>query len=84
MTILHHGPIEHRPCPSNSAEVTTTVLKRVLARQIKTAKKEKQLSNAGMARWMHRRRATLDRLLDPEYDAVTLTYSRKRAFHRRL
>lgn len=59
------------------AEVTSTAVKRVLARQIKAAMKEKQYSKAEMARRMHTSRAALDRLLDPEYDAVTLSTLRK-------
>jgi DNA-binding Xre family transcriptional regulator len=34
---------------------------------------EKQISKAEMARRMHTSRAALDRLLDPDYDAVTLS-----------
>jgi predicted XRE-type DNA-binding protein len=60
-------------------EVTATAIKRVLARQVKAAMKEKQLSKAEMARRMRTSRAPLDRLLDPEYDAVTLTTLRKAA-----
>jgi antitoxin HicB len=40
--------------------------------------KEKNLSKAEMARRMHTSRP-LDRLLDPEYDAVTLSTLRKAA-----
>jgi antitoxin HicB len=53
-------------------EVTATAIKRVLARQVEAAMKERKLSKAEMARRMHTSRAALDRLLDPEYDAVTL------------
>jgi DNA-binding Xre family transcriptional regulator len=60
-------------------EVTATALKRVLARQLEAAMKEKQLSKAEMARRMRTSRAALDRLLDPEYDAVTLNTLRKAA-----
>ena len=60
-------------------EVTATALKRVLARQLAAAMKEKQLSKAEMARRMRTSRAGLDRLLDPEYDAVTLSTLRKAA-----
>jgi antitoxin HicB len=60
-------------------EVTASALKRVLARQIEAAMKEKQLSKAEMARRMRTSRAALDRLLDPEYDAVTLNTLRKAA-----
>ena len=60
-------------------EVTATALKRVLARQLAVAMKEKQLSKAEMARRMRTSRAALDRLLDPEHDAVTLSTLRKAA-----
>lgn len=60
-------------------EVASSALKRVLARQVAAAMKEKQLSKAAMARRMHTSRAALDRLLDPEYDAVTLSTLRKAA-----
>ena len=54
-------------------EVTATAIKRVLARQVEAAMKEKNFSKAEMARRMHTSRASLDRLLDPENDAVTLS-----------
>jgi len=60
-------------------EVTASALKRVLARQVQAAMKEKQMSKAEMARRMRTSRAALDRLLDPEYDAVTLNTLRKAA-----
>jgi transcriptional regulator with XRE-family HTH domain len=41
--------------------------------------KEKQFSKAEMARRMHTSRAALDRLLNPEYGAVTLNTLRKAA-----
>lgn len=60
-------------------EVAATAIKRVLARQVEAAMKEKQLSKAEMARRMHTSRAALDRLLDPAYDAVTSNTLRKAA-----
>jgi len=60
-------------------EVTTAAIKRVLARQVEAAMKEKNFSKAEMARRMHTSRAALDRLLDPEYAAVTLSTLRKAA-----
>jgi antitoxin HicB len=60
-------------------EVTATAIKRVLARQLESAMKEKQLSKTEMARRMCTSRAALDRLLDPEYEAVTLSTLRKAA-----
>jgi antitoxin HicB len=60
-------------------EVTATAIKRVLARQIEAAMKEKHFSKAEMARRMQTSRAALDRLLDPDYEAVTLSTLRKAA-----
>ncbi len=60
-------------------EVTTSAIKRVLARQLEAAMKEKRFSKAEMARRMRTSRAALDRLLDPEYEAVTLSTLRKAA-----
>lgn len=60
-------------------EVTATAIKRVLARQVEAAMKERKFSKAEMARRMHTSRAALDRLLDPEYEAVTLSTLRKAA-----
>ncbi|MGO8758286.1 MAG: helix-turn-helix domain-containing protein [Terracidiphilus sp.] len=60
-------------------EVTAAALKRVLARQLADAMKEKNFTKAEMARRMRTSRAALDRLLDPEYDAVTLGTLRKAA-----
>lgn len=53
-------------------EVTATAIKRVLARQISEQMTQMQLSKAAMAKRMHTSRAALDRLLDPENNAVTL------------
>ena len=53
-------------------EVTAAAIKRVLARQIEHAMKEKGLPEAEMARRMHTSRAALDRLLNPQNGAVTL------------
>ena len=60
-------------------QVTATAVKRVLARQVEAAMKEKNFSKAEMARRMRTSRAALDRLLDAEYDAVTLSTLRKAA-----
>lgn len=60
-------------------DVSASALKRVLARQVAAAMEEKQFSKAEMARRMGTSRAALDRLLDPEYDAVTLSTLRKAA-----
>lgn len=60
-------------------DVSAVALKRVLARQVAAAMEEKQFSKAEMARRMGTSRAALDRLLDPDYDAVTLSTLRKAA-----
>jgi len=60
-------------------EVTANAIKRVLARQVEAAMKEKSFSKAEMARRMRTSRAALDRLLDPDYDAITLSTLRKAA-----
>ena len=60
-------------------EVSANAIKRVLARQVEAAMKEKHFSKAEMARRMHTSRAALDRLLDPQYEAVTLSTLRKAA-----
>jgi len=53
-------------------EVTAAAIKRVLARQIERAMKDRHLSKAAMARMMETSRPALDRLLDPENDSLTL------------
>ncbi len=53
-------------------EVTTAAVKRVLARQLATAMAEKDVSKTDMARRMKTSRAQLNRLLDPDNEAVTL------------
>jgi len=53
-------------------EVTEVALKRVLAWQVEQAMKERGLTKSKMARSMQTSRAALDRLLDPEYESVTL------------
>ncbi len=60
-------------------EVSGAAIKRVLARQVEAAMKEKNVSKAEMARRMHTSRAALDRLLDPNYEAITLSTLRKAA-----
>jgi antitoxin HicB len=61
-------------------EVTATAIKRVVARQVEAAMQQKGLTKAEMARRMHTSRAALDRLLDPDNPAVTLTTLQKAAF----
>jgi antitoxin HicB len=65
-------------------EVTATAIKRVLARQVEAARREKNFSKAEMVRRMQTSRAALDRLLAPEYAAVTLSTLRKAAVGREL
>ncbi|PYT26666.1 MAG: Fis family transcriptional regulator [Acidobacteria bacterium] len=60
-------------------EVNANAIKRVVARQVEDAMKQKRLTKAEMARRMHTSRAALDRLLDPKNDAVTLVTLRKAA-----
>jgi len=60
-------------------EVSATAIKRVLARQLEAAMKKKRLSKAEMARRMHTSRAALNRLLDPDNDALTLSTLQKAA-----
>jgi antitoxin HicB len=60
-------------------EVSANAIKRVIARQVEDAMKEKHLTRTEMARRMHTSRAALDRLLDPDYEAITLTTLRKAA-----
>ncbi|MDP2603881.1 MAG: helix-turn-helix transcriptional regulator [Deltaproteobacteria bacterium] len=60
-------------------EVAASAIKRVLARQVAAAMKERKFSKSEMARRMHTSRAALDRLLDPEYDGITLNTLKKAA-----
>ncbi|HEX3876497.1 MAG TPA: helix-turn-helix transcriptional regulator [Bryobacteraceae bacterium] len=60
-------------------EASAGAIKRVLARQIAAAMEEKNVTKAEMAKRMHTSRASLDRLLDPENGAVTLTTLQKAA-----
>ncbi|HVN06880.1 MAG TPA: helix-turn-helix transcriptional regulator [Bryobacteraceae bacterium] len=60
-------------------EVAASAIKRVLARQVEAAMKERNFSKAEMARRMRTSRAALDRLLDPDYNGVTLSTLQKAA-----
>ena len=60
-------------------EVTASAIKRVLARQVEAAMRERNFSKSEMARRMRTSRATLDRLLDPKYDAINLDTLQKAA-----
>ena len=54
-------------------EVSAAAIKRVVTRQVEDAMEQKGLTKAEMARRMHTSRAALDRLLDPENAAITLS-----------
>ena len=60
-------------------KVSATAIKRVVARQVEAAMHQKGLTKVEMARRMRTSRAALDRLLDPENDAVTLSTLQKAA-----
>lgn len=53
-------------------EVEQTAIKRVIALQLSQLMAVQQLSKTEMAQRMKTSRASLDRLLDPENDSVTL------------
>lgn len=54
------------------ADVEAVALKRVMAWQLAQAMEQRHLSKAAMARAMKTSRSQVDRLLDPENDALTL------------
>jgi DNA-binding Xre family transcriptional regulator len=60
-------------------DTTSAATKRVLARQLEAAMNDRKMSKAEMAKRMHTSRAALDRLLDPENRAVTLSTLQKAA-----
>jgi len=60
-------------------KVTAAGIKRVVARQVEAAMHQKGLTKLEMARRMHTSRAALDRLLDPQNEAVTLSTLQKAA-----
>ena len=53
-------------------EVTARAIKRVIARQLDAQMRHHGLTKSAMARRMRTSRAQLDRLLDPDNEAVTL------------
>ena len=59
--------------------VSAVAIKRVIARQVADAMQQKGLTKVEMARRMRTSRAALDRLLDPENNAVTLGTLQKAA-----
>jgi len=54
-------------------------IKRVLAYQIEQAMKEQNISKSDMAKRMNTSRCSLDRLLDPSNDSITLLTMKKAA-----
>ena len=54
------------------AEATARAVKKTLAWQFAEAMKDQRVTKASLARRMNTSRAQLDRLLDPENQAVTL------------
>jgi predicted XRE-type DNA-binding protein len=60
-------------------ETTNCAIKRVLARQLRQLMAEQGLSKSEMARRMRTSRPALERLLDPDNDAVTLNTLQKAA-----
>jgi DNA-binding Xre family transcriptional regulator len=60
-------------------ETTNRAIKRVLARQLRRLMAEQRLSKSEMARRMRTSRTALERLLDPDNDAVTLNTLQKAA-----
>jgi antitoxin HicB len=60
-------------------EVSASAIKRVVARQVEAAMEQKGLTKTEMAKRMHTSRAALDRLLDPENAAITLSTLQKAA-----
>ena len=61
-------------------ECTETAIKRVLAWQIEQEMKKNNLSKSAMARKMKTSRSSLDRILDPINESVTL-HTLKKAAH---
>lgn len=53
-------------------DCTAVAIKRVLARQVEQAMRERGLTKSAMAKAMHTSRPALDRLLDPANPSVTL------------
>ena len=60
-------------------ECTETSIKRVLAWQLEKEMKEKKLTKTALAKKMKTSRASLDRLLDPANESVTLQTLKKAA-----
>lgn len=61
-------------------ETEIKAVKKVIAYQIKTAMENQKLSKVQMASLMHTSRASLDRLLDPDNQGVTLSTLEKAVY----
>lgn len=61
------------------AEAEAVAIKRVLAFQISQLMREQNLSKTELARRMQTSRASVNRLLDPEYESATLNTLEKAA-----
>lgn len=60
-------------------ETAAKAIKRVLARQLEAAMKQRNLTKTEVARRMNTSRAVVNRLLDPDNDSLTLTTLQKAA-----
>jgi len=60
-------------------ETHEAAIKRTLAFQIEQAMKEQNISKSDMAKRMNTSRCSLDRLLDPSNDSITLLTMKKAA-----
>ncbi len=60
-------------------ETRTQAIKEIIAMQIAQAMVTENISKAAMAKRMHTSRSALDRLLDPQNTAVTLTTMQRAA-----
>jgi predicted XRE-type DNA-binding protein len=60
-------------------EVEEVAIKRVIALQLQKEMKKRKLSKKNMAAKMHTSRSSLDRLLNPDNEAVTFKTLRKAA-----
>jgi hypothetical protein len=60
-------------------KVSAAAIKRVVARQVEAAMRQKGLTKVEMARRMRTSRSALDRLLDPDNGAITLSTLQKAA-----
>ncbi len=61
-------------------ECTESAIKKILAWQLKQEMEKKKLSKTAMAKKMKTSRASLDRLLDPTNESITLLTMKKAAY----